>query len=67
MFYNKLQLFTTAIEEIPPTLETSQMNQLMHRLMDYQEGERLKVVNDQLKKAVKLFNLKGIKRRLAYD
>jgi hypothetical protein len=39
----------------------------MHRLMDYQEGERLKAVNDQLKKAVKLFNLKGIKRRLAYD
>jgi hypothetical protein len=67
MFYNKLQLFTSAIEEIPPTLEISQMNKLMRSLMDFPEGERLRVVNDQLKKAIKLFNLKGTKRRRAYD
>jgi hypothetical protein len=67
MFYNKLQLFTSAIEEIPPTLEISQTNQLMRSLMDFPEGERLKVVYDQLKKAIKLFNLKGTKRRRAYD
>ena len=60
-------LFDSAMEEIPATLDTESMNKFLRRLYDDESGQRIRAVNDQLKKAVKLFNLSGIKRKQLYD
>ena len=59
-------LFETATEEIPASLDSTTMNLFLQRLYDTESGKRMRAVNDQLKKAVKLYNLKGIKRRHLY-
>ena len=60
-------LFDSAMEEIPATLDTESMNKFLRRLYDDESGQRIRAVNDQLTKAVKLFNLSGIKRKQLYD
>ena len=59
-------LLSSSMEEIPPSLETVHMNHFTQRLFDYNEGKRLRAVQDQLKKAAKLCNVKRIKRRILY-
>ena len=41
-------------------------NHFTQRLYDYDEGKRLRAVQDQLKKAAKLCSVKRIKRRILY-
>ena len=56
-------LFEAAMEEIPASLDIENMNRFLQRLYDEESGQRLKAVNDQLKKAINLYNLRGIKRK----
>ena len=60
-------LFEAAMEEIPASLDTENMNKFLQRLYDEESGQRIKAVNEQLKKAVKHYNLNGIKRKQLYN
>ena len=59
-------LFEFAMEEIPASMEAEHMNMFLQRLYDTETGKRIKAGNNQLKKAAKLFGLKGIKRKQLY-
>ncbi len=59
-------LFTSAMEEVPASLPANQLNQFLRLLNNTEEGARLKAVNDQLKEAVELYNLKEIKVKESY-
>ena len=60
-------LFEAAMEEIPASLDTENMNKFLQRLYDEESGQRIKAVNEQLMKAVKHYNLNGIKRKQLYN
>ena len=59
-------LFTTALEEVPASVDTNHMNQLLRRLEGYLEGARLRAVVEQLKKAAKLYKFDRIKQKVLY-
>ena len=54
-------LFESAMDEIPASLNTEDMNLFLQRLYDEESGKIIRAVHEQLKKAVKIYNLKGIK------